>query len=465
MNKPKSRQAVLLIHGIGEQRPMATLREFVASLVGHDFRSKPDDLSRSFELRRLTHEVEEEKGKEKYQTCFFECYWAYRFRDTNYRNILEWGNRLVRTPWKNVPPRLRGIWLLPRITLIVLIIVVVLTIDLASKAEILTALIKKIFQWASGIGGVLSLLLGMLSGFILYQLGDAARYLDPLPANIVERQAVRTQGVDLLRKLHNAKDGDKPKYDRIIVIGHSLGSVIGYDILKFYWAEVNEKLPIVSGSVAKNKLDEVQQLGNELQAESKPYSEEDAKKYQKAQDDLMKVLPPNKPWRITDFVSIGSPLNYTDFLIATSKEDLQLLKEQRELPTCPPQNDKKNQSYSYPCSYDANNKVLHHAAHFALTKWTNLHFPEDLIAGKVWDLLGRGVLDLECNFTPKLNLCFRRIFWWRSHTHYWSKYKKSSPTSLNHLKKIVLWPAHKRHRANTLKIIFKSYLNRIYRLL
>jgi hypothetical protein len=457
MNMPKSRQAVLLIHGIGEQRPMATLREFVASLVGNNFRSKPDDLSLSFELRRLTHEVEKEKEKEIYQTCFFECYWAYRFRDTNYKNILEWGNRLVRTPWRNVPSRLKGIWFLPRITLLVLIIAVVLTIDLASKAGILTALIKKIFQWASGIGGVLSLLLGVLSGFILYQLGDAARYLDPLPANIVERQAVRTQGVDLLRKLHNAKDGDKPKYDRIIVIGHSLGSVIGYDILKFYWAEVNEKLPIISG-IATEKLDEVQKLGDKLQSESKPCGQEDdtkehqkaqkehqkaQKEYQKAQDDLMKALPSNKPWRITDFVSIGSPLTYTDFLIATSKKDLELLKEQRELPICPPQNDEENLSYSYPCPYDANNKILHHAAHFALTKWTNLHFPEDLIAGKVGGLLGRGILDLECNFTPNLNLCFRRIFWWRSHTRYWSEYKKSSPTSLEHLKD-VLWPDHKK---------------------
>ena len=56
MNKPKSRQAVLLIHGIGEQRPMSTLRSFVAALVGNSFRSKPDDLSKSFELRRLIYE-------------------------------------------------------------------------------------------------------------------------------------------------------------------------------------------------------------------------------------------------------------------------------------------------------------------------------------------------------------------------------------------------------------------------
>ena len=82
MNKPKSRQAILLIHGIGEQRPMSTLRNFVTALVGNGFRSKPDDLSKSFELRRLTYEVE--KDDVIYLTCFFECYWAYRLRENHY---------------------------------------------------------------------------------------------------------------------------------------------------------------------------------------------------------------------------------------------------------------------------------------------------------------------------------------------------------------------------------------------
>src|SRR5262249_5146382 len=48
VNDPTIRQAVLLIHGIGEQRPMSNLRDFVAALVGDHFRSKPDDLSLSF---------------------------------------------------------------------------------------------------------------------------------------------------------------------------------------------------------------------------------------------------------------------------------------------------------------------------------------------------------------------------------------------------------------------------------
>ena len=48
------RQAVVLIHGIGEQRPMGTLRAFVdAMLEPRTFHSKPDTVSDSYELRRI----------------------------------------------------------------------------------------------------------------------------------------------------------------------------------------------------------------------------------------------------------------------------------------------------------------------------------------------------------------------------------------------------------------------------
>jgi hypothetical protein len=333
MRKAKSRQAVLLIHGIGEQRPMSTLRSFVAALVGNGFRSTPDDLSKSFELRRLTHDVEKEE--KIYQTCFFECYWAYRLRDTNYRNILQWGRRLLRASWKDVPPRLRLIWLACRVTItFALVAVLILGVYLANKTGTPASWIEEVSRWASWIGAGLTLILGLISGYLLYWIGDAARYLDSLPANIVERQAIRAEGVDLLRKLHDAKDGDKPKYDRIIVIGHSLGSVIGYDILKFYWADMNEQLLIAPGSDAASRLKELERC-------STPES------YQHAQDILIKALPSDKLWRITDFITLGSPLTYADFLIATSKGDLNLLKEQRELPTCPPQKDEKTHRYSF----------------------------------------------------------------------------------------------------------------------
>ena len=80
------RQAVVIIHGMGEQKPMSTLRGFVDTLVKHEaneqiksgeietyeknYWSKPDKMSESFELRRLVL-----AGKNKRPTTdFFEYY-------------------------------------------------------------------------------------------------------------------------------------------------------------------------------------------------------------------------------------------------------------------------------------------------------------------------------------------------------------------------------------------------------
>jgi hypothetical protein len=57
-------------------------------------------------------------------------------------------------------------------------------------------------------------------------VGDAARYLSPAPANVAVRQAIRSAAIDLLEGLHD--DPTWRRYHRVILVGHSLGSVIGY---------------------------------------------------------------------------------------------------------------------------------------------------------------------------------------------------------------------------------------------
>jgi hypothetical protein len=473
MSKDIRHQAVLLIHGIGEQRPMSTLRDFVTAIVGPNFRSKPNDLSMLFELRRLTYETIEKQVT--YKTCFFESYWAFRMRDTTYRNVYEWGWRLMQSKRRNVPPRLRWIQTLCWVGIVVsvLALLILLVISLVRKSETpkpcldivalwplvirfrLNACLQVVLQW---VPLLVSVLMMLFSSRFLYWLGDAARYLDSLPANIVERQSIRSDGVELLRKLHEAKLGDKPKYERIIVIGHSLGSVIGYDILKFYWASVNDQLSIEAQSPVATMLEELQRISNCL-ASTKEDAPEDIvryyqKLYQKAQGALMcaliDALPREKPWRITDFVTLGSPLTYADFLMATSKKDLERLQEERELPTSPPQLDKKKCSQNKQArrfSYDEENEEgkvvrekLHHAAHFALTKWTNLYHPEDPIGGKVGGrLFGYGVMDIECSIPRRqvFNRLFRGI---RAHTQYWPDKRSSPSSSIETLKAIVAWP-------------------------
>src|SRR4051812_12634839 len=108
MGTPSSRQAVLLIHGIGEQRPMSTLREFVTAVVGENFKSRPHDLSDSLELRRLVYNSKPDDWS-GVETCFFEYYWAYRFRDTKWRHIFDWAWLLLWNRPKNIPRRLKPI--------------------------------------------------------------------------------------------------------------------------------------------------------------------------------------------------------------------------------------------------------------------------------------------------------------------------------------------------------------------
>ena len=62
----------------------------------------------------------------------------------------------------------------------------------------------------------------------IHQVPNAQRAKREPLENVAARQTIREAGVDLLTKLHGSGN-----YDRIIVIGHSLGSVIGYDVLNY----------------------------------------------------------------------------------------------------------------------------------------------------------------------------------------------------------------------------------------
>jgi hypothetical protein len=417
MNDPPIRQAVLLIHGIGEQRPMSNLRDFVTALVGDDFRSKPDDLSLSFELRRLTYE--QPVGPERVQTCFFEYYWAYRLRDTKYEHLRGWAwHLLCRWPW-HVPWRWLLIlsyvvcWLTAFLLLCAVVAVGTAAFFPSSELGALVAALRPRF---SALWPLLTLLFPLtVSGFLLYWVGDAARYLNPAPANVAERQAIRSDGVALLRGLHKARnERGGPKYDRIIVVGHSLGSVIGYDILKFYWAEVHQQ-----GALRLGAESDTAGLLADL-ARGPPRTATD---YQQAQLAVWGALAQEKPWRITHFVTLGSPLTYADFLLAETAKELGRRQDQKELPRCPPAAEKESYCFRAEGPGGGEEMMLHHAALFALTRWTNFYFPGDLIGGPVAHHFGDGVLDIPCTFGPG------REGWWLlfkkrsnrlwSHVWYW----------------------------------------------
>jgi len=129
--KPKT--AVVVIHGMGEQRPMETLWGFVQAawvrdpdLVGErndDVYSKPDSITGSFELRRIT--TRDSRALGDHRVDFFEFYWAHLMTGNTATSVLDWAvGLLVRGP-SSVPARLRSRWLVGLALLVVSLILVV----------------------------------------------------------------------------------------------------------------------------------------------------------------------------------------------------------------------------------------------------------------------------------------------------------------------------------------------------
>jgi hypothetical protein len=267
----------------------------------------------------------------------------------------------------------------------------------------------------------LTLLSAAASSLLIATLGNAARYLDVTPDNLAVRQSIRQHGVALLRRLHT--DGG---YDRIAIVGHSLGSVIGYDIIRLYWSEVHQAHGS-TGTVNQPALEAYQQLLTTAAA-----SGLDVAKYRGAQLDLWREYRRHgHPWLVTDLITIGSPLTHAGTLLARSPADLDTMISDLELPTCPPHYEPKD--LTFPDSYFADGsirwlKVLPHAAPFAVTRWTNIYAPVrgivagDPIGGPLAPVFGQGIKDVSVQITP----------WWRgrsplAHTSYWRRAPGTEP--------------------------------------
>lgn len=426
--KSNLKQAIVFIHGIGEQQPMKTLRDLVDALQGENeiYRSKPDGMSESFELRCL--QLPSDRMNKRPITDFYEYYWAHHMTGGRYRAVLTWLRRLLSRPWGEVPKQLRPtyclIWgLLP----LFLLALVVLTFQIWSESSVegvplgsiklpvhlvLSLIALAIIAW---------LVLRALSDkIVLGYVADAARYLAPDPDNIAQRNAIRAEGVELLRSLHASG-----RYFRIVVVGHSLGSVIGYDIIRHLWDELRTshapnpcKQPCAEGFDAK-----VQDLYNKEQ----PLSIEH---FQQLQHELWREhRQAGIPWLVTDFITLGSPLSHAPLLLAENKAAFKRRQKELEYPRCPPQPDPEDGKTHYRKPYYPvvsqlePHKIMvpNRGAPYASTRWTNLYFPSngglrgDLIGGPLATHFGLGVRDIPVSLGEKR--------WWKgflnSHVHYW----------------------------------------------
>jgi hypothetical protein len=274
--------------------------------------------------------------------------------------------------------------------------------------------------------------------------GRVVRYTRADPDNIAARAAVRERGLALLRALHRGGD-----YARIVLVGHSLGSMLAYDLLSYYWAErtaartikrYSREFPALCALETAAARLSAACTDSEIAAALGPYRD--------AQLKLRRLLAARSRgegdadgrWIITDFVTLGSPLTHAEFLIAADQADLDKRIQGRELPTAPPYREQldpdvftaakatdalpvetessKSRLIAFPDLPAASQWTLHHAAPFAVVRWTNIHdpswlvLPGDLISGPLAPSLGRAIVDIDLR---KLRGQSR----WFSHTRYW----------------------------------------------
>lgn len=431
----RSNQAVLMIHGIGEQVPMKTLRDFVDTTWTKDrsqryesdegdLYSGPDRISNNFELRRLITS----RNKRGVRTDFFEYYWAHKVSDTKAWQVLKWIGGLLQRPPNQSTKSVRFAWTTARwITVASMLLACALAFpQVRNYVPIFKNIGLTITLFPIIFGGV-------INAVLLRTVGDAARYLTPAAYNITRRQEIRRAGVDILSKLIRQTNSDgSQKYDRIIVVGHSLGAVVGYDILTATW-------PIFSVEGQTNQSLSYDALKKVEEASANP-DEIDAKAFRDLQYALREELRHNgSPWNVTDFVTIGSPLSHAAWLMADSDEDFEQKRTQREFPHCPPYafGNKEKGRFSYSVDrYDREEpyevRLLDHSAVFGPVRWTNIYFHSskilhgDVISGPVSHLFGRGIIDIQAPHPARWNGLL-------SHLHYW-KFDPRQTADNRHIK-------------------------------
>ncbi|WP_146115003.1 hypothetical protein [Malikia spinosa] len=410
--KRRERQAIIVVHGIGEQRPGQMLSDFVENIfpeaAGEVHFLKPDYISSLFEMRTMT--VRGDK-KNRPTTDVYELYWAHLIRDTTLMQVYRWGLRLLLS--NKSPNSIKIPLKLIRVAILLIIILAILNLVFRDV----------ISSWIAGIGFGIFLIIPIIvkffywvlgNDFIIGYAGDAARYLDPYADNIASRQAIREAGAKILDDLHA-----KNRYARIIVYGHSLGGVIAYDILSHDWMRRARKHHKMHETRSR-ALVKLESILNQGESRHSNLTDDDIQSMQHAA--WQEYRRNGFDWRVSDLVTTGSPLAHAEWLLNLS--DFNNLKKKRFFPTCPPQTEGRNvpglggkprllQVFTFTHAYKDKNRpdaqcsvqVPHHAGLFALTRWTNLYFhydgllKGDPIAGPLKKPFGDWIKDVDLKTT------------------------------------------------------------------
>jgi hypothetical protein len=418
------RQAVVIVHGMGEQRPLDTLNGFIGAALDAgartepEFHSRPDDVTDSYESRRyLARARRSRDGVElNAQTEFYEFHWAHLMQGNRLQDLWPTFRRfIVLLPW-HVPAGLRVVWAIFWGLAIALIVIAIQNIGPDFDPSRLN--IANFVAVVVG-NGLLALIVTLALTYLLTRFTprwltssfvDVARYLDTSPRSYAVRKDIRAGMVNLLRGLHQAQIRGKPRYQRIVIVAHSLGTYIAYDAITYLWGQMNElhQGPMdtdqdavgAAGGIAPEGLEEIERA-----AASVGPNGEGADAYRAAQRVIWRGLrAQGNPWLVTDFISFGSPMYFADRLMTLNPDKFRTRVDRRDFPTCPPQADEGAPGTADRRRLSYNNggrRVLYHGAPFAVVRWTNFWFPPrlwffgDWFAGALGDLFGKGIKDIE----------------------------------------------------------------------
>lgn len=435
-------QAVVVIHGMGEQRPMSTLRSLVDVVWNSDLSLTepwstkrttdpqtgneinrswivPDSRTGSHELRRITT-VADIDGR---RVDFYELYWADLLQGNVFGHLISWIRGLLLRRWSSVPPDARpfyvALWIVLLLSVLPAVVLWTMGVSGADRwifpAAVWTGL-------AAAIGFV-------VTTWVLPVYGDVATYVLTEPGTVGKRADVRARGTILLEKLM-----EDPAYDRIVVVAHSLGSIIAYDLLQILWAKYGPSHrnprpePAVTDAL---KAFDVFASPAVLAAGTDPLLPPgQLPAFRAAQWRLyqaLRAVPRNVrgtasrevlPWKISDFVTLGSPLSHAEFLVARDAAKWRKGVEERVFSVCPPISDSETKRTIVYKAHHA-----HHASVFAATRWTNIY---DL--GNLWSTGDPFSGPMRENFyggTKEMHVRLRWRLWGMpmrliTHTHYWS---------------------------------------------
>ena len=453
-------QAVVVIHGMGEQRPMDTIKAFVRAVWETDavitanglphpsqVWSKPDLRTGSLELRRITtrESIASAQFPGGVRTDFYELYWADLTAGSTWDQFTGWVRGLLFRPLSRVPPDVRLAW-------VALWIASLLVLAIAGLSVMSAEIWEKLgLSWLADWHGLLAPVAAGF-GFWLHKIatayfGRVVRYTRADPDNIASRRDVRERGLKLLNALHEGG-----YYKRIVIVSHSLGTILAHDLLSYFWAQREASRKI---DAASPEFDALCTLEAAAAAVDRAPVSAALEEYYRAQRSLRLALagrpppatavppnpaPPDSRWLISDFVTLGSPFTHAEFLIASSRDDLARRKFERELPQSPPMREdldlkvvalakatKKlpvgdpsevSRLISFPLPSTPHIWELHHAAPFAVVRWTNIYDPAsfvyrgDIIGGLLAEVFGPAVVDVNLRTLRGASRSF-------THTNYW----------------------------------------------